>query len=120
MKKEDTKRKKERCGNLGDNEKEQVRKYESKGKKGMCDNFEAGEKEKVKKNDKKGKMEKRLKTLDERSSIFDNVQMCSMADPCILTVPAFLKKISRLPFRKVVLTFVIFVGNLNFEGMLLN
>ena len=46
-------------------------------------------KKKLKKNDKKGKMEKRLKTLDERSSIFDNVQMCSMADPCILTAPAF-------------------------------
>ena len=42
----------------------------------MRDNLEAGEKEKVTKIDKKRKMNKRLKTLDERSSIFDNVQMC--------------------------------------------
>ena len=34
-------------------------------------------------------MNKRLKILDERSSAFDNVQMCSMTDPCILTTPAF-------------------------------
>ena len=34
-------------------------------------------------------MDKRLQTLDERSSIFNNVQMCSMTDPCILTTPAF-------------------------------
>ena len=34
-------------------------------------------------------MDKRLQTLDERSSIFDYVQMCSMADSCILTTPAF-------------------------------
>ena len=55
----------------------------------MHDNLDAGEKEKVRKIDKKRKMNKRLKTLDERSSIFDNVQMCSMTDPCILTTPAF-------------------------------
>ena len=60
-----------------------------KGKKVMHDNLDAGEKEKVRKIDKKRKMNKRLKTLDERSSIFDNVQMCSMTDPCILTTPAF-------------------------------
>ena len=34
-------------------------------------------------------MNKHLKTLDERNSIFDNVQMCSVTDPCILTTPAF-------------------------------
>ena len=34
-------------------------------------------------------MDKRLQALDERSSIFNNIQMCSMADPCILTTPAF-------------------------------
>ena len=34
-------------------------------------------------------MDKRLQTLDERSSIFDYVQMCSMADSCILTTPTF-------------------------------
>ena len=34
-------------------------------------------------------MNKRLKTLDERSSIFNNVLMCSMTVPCILTTAAF-------------------------------
>ena len=38
---------------------------------------------------KKKKMGKRLQTFDERSSIFNNVQMCSMVDPSILTTPAF-------------------------------
>ena len=33
MKKEDSKRKKEKHDNLGDNEKEQVRKYKKEGKK---------------------------------------------------------------------------------------
>ena len=89
LKKEDDKRKKERCDNLDNDEKEQLRKYEKKGKKVMRDNLEAGEKEKVRKIDRKRKMDKRLKTFHERSSIFDNVQMCSMADPCILTTPAF-------------------------------
>ena len=39
MKKEDNKRKKEKRDNLGDNEKEQLRKYEKKGKKVMRDNL---------------------------------------------------------------------------------
>ena len=30
-----------------------------------------------------------INILDERSSIFDNVQVCSMTDPCIHTTPAF-------------------------------
>ena len=34
-------------------------------------------------------MDKCLKTSSERSSIFNNVQMCSTTDPCILTTPAF-------------------------------
>ena len=34
-------------------------------------------------------MNKRLQTLDERNSIFNNVQMCSMFDLSILTTPAF-------------------------------
>ena len=89
LKKEDNKRKKERHGNLDDAKKEQLRKYEKKGKNVMRDNLEAGEKEKVRKLGEKRKMNKCLKTLDERSSIFDNVQMCSMTDPCILTTPAF-------------------------------
>ena len=35
-------------------------------------------------------MNKRFKTLDERRSIFNNDQMCSMTDPCILTTQAFI------------------------------
>ena len=54
----------------------------------MRDNLEAGGKEKVRKIDKKRKMNKRLKTLDERSSIFDNVQMC------IWLIPAYSHNIS--------------------------
>ena len=34
-------------------------------------------------------MDKRLQTFDERSSILNNVKMCSMTDPCILKTPAF-------------------------------
>ena len=34
-------------------------------------------------------MNKRLQTLDERNSIFNNVQMCSMVDPSLLTTLAF-------------------------------
>ena len=64
-------------------------------------------------------MSKRLQTLDERNSIFNNVQMCTMVDPSILTTPAF-RLIEEDLFRKVLLTFVIFVGNSNFKGMLLN
>ena len=47
MKKEDTKRKK--CDNLGNNEKEELRKYE----KNMHDNLGDDEKEQVRKNEKK-------------------------------------------------------------------
>ena len=46
-------------------------------------------KNKLEKIYKERKMDKRLQTLDERSSIFNNVQMCSVTDPCILTTPAF-------------------------------
>ena len=34
-------------------------------------------------------MDKHLKPLDERNSIFNYVQICSMVDPCILTTVAF-------------------------------
>ena len=88
-KKEDNKRKKEKCDNLDDNEKEQLKKQKKKGKKVKGDSLGDDEKEQVKKNDKKRKMDKRLQTLDERNSIFNNVQMCRMNDPCILTTPAF-------------------------------
>ena len=40
MKKQDNKRKKEKHDNLGDNEKEQLRKYQKKGKKVMHDNLD--------------------------------------------------------------------------------
>ena len=46
------------------------------------------EKEQVRKNDKKRKTDKRLKNLGE-SSISNNVQMCSLTGPGILTTPAF-------------------------------
>ena len=89
MKKEDNKRTEEKRDNLDANEEEQLKKYEKKGKKVKRDSLGDDEKEQVRKNDKKRKMDKRLQTLDERSSIFNNVQMCSMTDPCILTTPAF-------------------------------
>ena len=44
-----------------------------------------------------------------------------MKEAVFLTMPKFvvcLKKISRVTFRKVLLTFVIFAGNSNLEGML--
>ena len=62
-------------------------------------------------------MSKRLQTLGERNSIFNNVQMCTMVDPSILTTPAF-RLIEEDLFRKVLLIFVIFVGNSNFKGIL--
>ena len=130
LKIEGNKREKENRHNLNLNEKEQLRIYEKKGKKATCDdsktkknrdNFDNNEKEQLRKYDKKRKMDKRLQTLDERNSMFNNVQMCSMVDPSILTTPVFrLKNITNLLFRKVLLTFVIFVGKSNFEGVLLN
>ena len=62
-------------------------------------------------------MSKRLQTLDERNSIFNNFQMCTMVDPSTLTTPVF-RLIEEDLFRKVLLTFVIFVGNSNFVGIL--
>ena len=89
-KKEDKKRKKGKCDNLDDNEKEQLRKHEKKGKKVMRDNLGDNEKEQVRKDCKKRKMDKRLWTLDERSSIF-MMSNCVvwLIPPCILTTPAF-------------------------------
>ena len=49
--------------------------------------------------------------------------MCSMTDSCILTTPVFRlieEWIDELPFRNVLLAFVIFAGNSNFKGILLN
>ena len=108
--------------NLDDEQKEHLKIKENKRKKEKRDNPNLDEKEQLRKYENKGKMDKHLQTLDERNSIFKNVKMCTMVDPSILTTPAFrlLKKISKLLFRKSLLTFVIFVGNLNFEGVLLN
>ena len=66
-----------------------MKKYEKKRKKTIRDSLGDDEKEQVRKDDKKRKMNKRLQTLDERNSIFNNVQMCSMVYPSILTAPAF-------------------------------
>lgn len=65
---------------------------------------------------KKRKKKKEKKT-DERNSIFKNVQICSMVDPCILTTRAF-------QFQGTIQNgptyILIFVGGSNFEGTLLN
>ena len=66
-----------------------LRKFDKKRKKVMCDSLGEDEKEQIRKNEKKRKMDKRLQILDERSSIFNNVQVCSMTEPCILTTPTF-------------------------------
>ena len=50
----------------------------------MCHSLRDDEKEQIRKNGKKRKMGKWLQTLDERSSIFNNAQTCSVTDPCIL------------------------------------
>ena len=88
-KKEDRKRKKEKRDHLNDNEKEQLKKYEKKGAKVKHDSLGDDEKQQVRENDKKRKTDKRLQTLDEKSSIFEYVQMCSMTDSCILTTTTF-------------------------------
>ena len=85
---------------------------------------EEKKKEKEKKNrdnlgdaKKTKKKKKKRKKIDERNSIFKNVQVCSMVDPCILTTIAF-------QFQGTIQNgptyILIFVGNSNFEGTLLN
>ena len=109
------KRKKAIRDNLDDEQKEHLKIKDNKRKKEKRDNLNLDEKEQLRKYEKKGKMGKRLQTLDERNNIFNNVQMCSMVDPSILTTLAF-----RLIEEELLLTFVIFVGNSNFEVVLLN
>ena len=58
-------------------------------KKNMHDNLGDDEKEQVRKNDIKRKRGKHVQALDERSIIFNNVETFNMADPCILTTLAF-------------------------------
>ena len=75
--------------NLDDEQKEHLKIKDNKREKEKRDNLNLDEKEQLRKYMKKGKMDKRLQTLDERNSIFNNVQMCNMVDPSILTTPAF-------------------------------
>ena len=106
LKIENKKRKKAKSDTLNIDEKEQLRKREKKGKKAMRDNHddEKNEHSKIEENkrkkakhdnlnvaekEQKKNMNKRLQTLDERNSIFNNVQMCSIVDPSILTTPTF-------------------------------
>ena len=86
MKKRTAKEKKR--DNLHDNEKVQLRKFEKKERKLCAIALGMMRKKNSEKNDKR-KMDKRLQTLDKRSSVCNNVQMCSMTDPCLLTTPAF-------------------------------
>ena len=58
-----------------------MKKCKKKGKKVNHDSHGDDEKEQVRKNDQERKMDKRLQTLDERRSNFNNFQMCSMTDP---------------------------------------
>ena len=52
---------------------------------------------------------------------FNDVQMCNIVDPSILTTPAFrlIEEDFGSLFKKVLLTYVIFVGSSYFEGMLI-
>ena len=61
------------------------RKWQNK-KKEICDNLDGDRLCTAIKTEKKDKY---LKTKDERNHVFDNVQMYSMVDPWILTIPAF-------------------------------
>ena len=85
---DDNKRKKRECGGLDNEEKEQLNKYGNR-KKEKCDKVDDDRKEQLRKCEKKGMRDQRLQTLEERSSIFNNNQMCSMDDPSILTKSAF-------------------------------
>ena len=63
------------------------------------------------------KTKKKKQEIDERNSIFKNVQICSMVDPCILTTIAF-------QFQGTIQNgptyILIFVGSSDFEGTLFN
>ena len=89
MKKEDNKIKKKSMITSIITKKNSWKNYGKKAKKAKCDSLGNNEKEQVRKNDKKRKMDKRSQILDERSSIFNNIQLCSITDPYILTTPAF-------------------------------
>ena len=93
-----------------------MRKYEKKGKKFKCDSLGLMRKNNLEKMIRK----EGLQTLDERSSILNNVQMCSMSDPCILTTPAF--RLIEQDFKGAIQEGPTYICDIcwKFEGMLLN
>ena len=84
LKKYEKKGKKTTRKNVNNQKKQHIKIEGSKIKKRNCDNFDH-----LKKYDRKTKINNRLQHLDKRNSIFNNVQMCSMVDPSILTIPVF-------------------------------
>ena len=91
-------------------------KYEKKGKKFKCDSLGLMRKNNLEKMIRK----EGLQTLDERSSILNNVQMCSMSDPCILITPAF--RLIEQDFKGAIQEGPTYICDIcwKFEGMLLN
>ena len=88
----------------------------------MRDNLDDDKREQIGYNNKNRKKNQRVEIEDERKQVFDNVYSCSMTDWFILTTPAF--KITEEDFKSAIqdgpITSEIYVGNLNFERMLLN
>ena len=88
----------------------------------MLDNLDDDKREQIGYNNKNRKKNQRVEIEDERKQVFDNVYSCSMIDWFILTTPAF--KITEEDFKSAIqdgpITSEIYVGNLNFERMLLN
>lgn len=82
FKKEDNKRKKEKCENLNNDEKKNSQKNTRKKERKLCMiTFGIIRKEQVRKSDKKRKMDKSLQNLDDRTSIFDNIQKSNRIYP---------------------------------------
>ena len=74
---------------LNDDEKQKVGKDNNKRKKEKRYNLDYDGKEQLRKYEKNKKRDQRLRTLEERSSTFNNVQMYNKVDPCILATSAF-------------------------------
>ena len=89
LKKYEKKGKKTTRKNVNNQKKQHIKIEGSKIKKTNRDNFDTNEKFHLKKYGRKTKINNRLQHLDKRNSIFNNVQMCSMVDPSILTIPVF-------------------------------
>ena len=75
--------------NLDDDEKTEIKSDDKQRKKEKRDNLDDDEKTKIKSDDIQRKKGKRETEKDERNAIFNDVQACSMVDPCILKTPAF-------------------------------